>query len=155
MYMRIAALILASLIIDQATKSWALDTLFPGEPVYLLPFLSLRLGFNEGVSFGILADFMSGRSMVIAFLTAAITVVVIGLAFRSRCILEAGGFSLMAGGSAGNVIDRLRQGAVTDFLEVSWRGWYWPTFNLADVFISSGVVMILITNCSPRWLESK
>lgn len=155
MHMRIAALILASLIVDQVTKTWALSTLFLGKPVNLLPFLSLRLGFNEGVSFGILGDFMSGRSLVMAFLTAAITVVVVRLAFRSRCVLEASGFSLIAGGSAGNVIDRLRQGAVTDFLDVFWRSWYWPTFNLADVFISSGVVMILITSCSPRWLESK
>jgi signal peptidase II len=88
--------------------------------------------------------------MVMAALTGAITLVVAVLAFRSPRMAEASGLALMAGGSAGNVIDRLRQGAVTDYLDLYWGEWHWPTFNMADVFITSGVAMLLIASLSQK-----
>ena len=48
------------------------------------------------------------------------------------------------GGALGNLIDRMATGTVVDFLDVHWRGWYWPTFNVADSFISTGVVILLL-----------
>jgi signal peptidase II len=50
----------------------------------------------------------------------------------------------MAGGALGNIWDRWRHGAVTDFLDLHWAGWHWPTFNMADVAITCGVGMILL-----------
>ena len=50
----------------------------------------------------------------------------------------------MAGGAFGNAIDRWRQGAVTDFLDLHWRVWHWPTFNGADIALTLGVVLILL-----------
>jgi signal peptidase II len=49
---------------------------------------------------------------------------------------------LVVGGALGNSIDRLRQGAVTDFLDFYWRDWHWPTFNVADICITLGAVLI-------------
>ena len=59
-------------------------------------------------------------------------------------------FALIVGGAIGNIIDRLRQGAVTDFLDVFWQDWHWPTFNVADSAIVCGaVVWILFGMRSP------
>lgn len=144
------ALGIGALMIDQATKAIALWMLLPGQPVPLLQGLNLTLGFNEGASFRMLGDVMAGRPLVMATITGAITLVVAVLAFRSPRILEASGLALVAGGSAGNVIDRLRQGAVTDYLDLYWGEWHWPTFNMADVLITSGVAMLLIACLTQR-----
>ena len=55
------------------------------------------------------------------------------------------GLSLIFGGALGNIIDRIRQGAVTDFLDFYWKDWHWPTFNMADVTIFIGAMLVLST----------
>lgn len=142
---RIAALVLAALVLDQATKAAALAALTAGQPVAVLPGFALTLGFNEGASFGLLSGVMSGRPLVMAALTGAITLVVAVLAWRSRHPAEGAGLALIVGGSLGNILDRIRQGAVTDFLDVSWRGWHWPAFNLADAAITVGATLIVFS----------
>jgi signal peptidase II len=57
---------------------------------------------------------------------------------------------LIAGGATGNIVDRIRQGAVTDFLDFHASGWHWPTFNLADVAIVLGVTMLLAMSLGVR-----
>jgi lipoprotein signal peptidase len=54
------------------------------------------------------------------------------------------GIGLIIGGAFGNILDRLRIGAVTDFVDVHYKGWHWPTFNLADVAIVSGVTLLVL-----------
>jgi signal peptidase II len=147
---KLFALGIGALIIDQATKAIALLMLLPGQPVPLLRGLNLTLVFNKGASFGMLGDVMAGRPLTMAALTGAITLAVAVLAFRSPRMPEASGLALIAGGSAGNVIDRLRHGAVTDYLDLYWGEWHWPTFNFADVFITSGVAMLLIASLSQK-----
>jgi signal peptidase II len=147
---KLFALGIGALIIDQTTKAIALLMLLPGQPVPLLRGLNLTLVFNKGASFGMLGDVMAGRPLTMAALTGAITLAVAVLAFRSPRMPEASGLALIAGGSAGNVIDRLRHGAVTDYLDLYWGEWHWPTFNFADVFITSGVAMLLIASLSQK-----
>ena len=76
-------------------------------------------------------------------LTAALTLIFAVMAFRAQNALERAGFALVVGGALGNIIDRVRQGAVTDFLDFYWRDWHWPTFNVADIAITLGAVLIL------------
>jgi signal peptidase II len=57
--------------------------------------------------------------------------------------------SLIAGGALGNALDRWRQGAVTDFIDLHWAGYHWPTFNGADIAISAGVSLILLASLLP------
>ena len=57
---------------------------------------------------------------------------------------------MIIGGAIGNIIDRLRQGAVTDFLDFYWRDWHWPTFNVADIAITLGAVLILAASLPLR-----
>lgn len=138
-------LIAAPLIIDQVTKAVALLLLSPGEVVPVLPGLNLTLVFNEGASFGLMSDVMAGRPTAMAAVTGALTLIFVIMAFRARHPIEGAGFALVVGGALGNITDRLRQGAVTDFLDLHWRDWHWPTFNGADIAITLGVLCILFT----------
>lgn len=134
----------AATLVDQMTKAAILSFIPPGTAVSILPGFNLKLSFNEGSSFGMLSGTMEGRPLLMAALTGALTLILTIMAFRARHPLERVGFALIVGGSSGNIIDRLRQGAVTDFLDLYWRDWHWPTFNVADIAITSGALLILL-----------
>lgn len=143
-----AQLVLVAMVavaIDQATKAAALRMLAEGDPLAILPVMNLTLGFNEGASFGMLGGLMAGRPLAMAALTSAITLVIALWALRSQNWIERTGLALIAGGSIGNIADRLRQGAVTDFLDFYWKDWHWPAFNMADVAIFCGAVLVLLS----------
>lgn len=135
----------AAVVVDQATKAAALRMLTEGDPVAVLPFFNLTVGFNEGASFGLLGGLMAGQPLAMAALTGAITLVIALWALRSQNWIERTGLALIVGGSIGNIADRLRQGAVTDFLDFYWKDWHWPAFNMADVAICCGAVLILLS----------
>ncbi len=140
---RLACLATLAFAVDQVTKTVALAQLAKAVPVPVLPGFNLTLGFNEGASFGMLSGVMAGKPWAMVALTGAITLGLAVLALRARNPREAAGFALVVGGSLGNIVDRLRQGAVTDFLDFYWRDWHWPAFNLADaaIFIGAGLVL--------------
>ena len=137
-------LIAGAAAIDQATK-WIILTqvMNPPKVIELAPFFNLVLTFNTGVSFGLFQDFFVSRPGTLALLSLAIVGLLVAWALRSRLPGERIGLALMAGGALGNIIDRWRQGAVTDFLDFHWQGMHWPAFNAADVFIFTGAVLLL------------
>ena len=137
------SLIAAAVVADQLTKTAALSLLSQGTAVPVLPGFNLSLGFNTGASFGMMGGFMAGKPLLMAALTGALTFAFAVMAFRAQNALERAGFALVVGGALGNIIDRVRQGAVTDFLDFYWRDWHWPTFNVADIAITLGAVLIL------------
>jgi signal peptidase II len=139
----LTSLIAAAVVADQLTKTAALSLLSQGTAVPVLPGLNLSLGFNTGASFGMMGGFMAGKPLLMAALTGALTIAFAVMAFRAQPALERAGFALVVGGALGNIIDRVRQGAVTDFLDFYWRDWHWPTFNVADIAITLGAVLIL------------
>ena len=140
----------AAFMADQATKTLALALLEPGWPVAVFPGFNLRLGFNAGASFGMLSETMAGRPLVMALLTGGLTMFLAWLGLKARAPLERAGFALIVGGATGNIVDRLRQGVVTDFLDFYWRAWHWPTFNGADIAIFLGAVSILLAAWKSR-----
>lgn len=142
--------VLSALVLDQATKLAALALLSPGASLPVLPGFNLTLGFNTGASFGLLGEAMAGRPLVMAALTGAVTLAIAVMAFRARAPLERAGLALIVGGALGNIVDRLRQGAVTDFLDLYWRNWHWPTFNFADIAITLGALCILLSALPSR-----
>ncbi len=144
------SLIAAAVVADQLTKAAALSLLSQGTAVPVLPGFNLSLGFNTGASFGMMGGFMAGKPLLMAALTGALTIAFAVRAFRAQHALERAGFALVVGGALGNIIDRLRQGAVTDFLDVYWRDWHWPTFNVADIAITLGAVLILAASLPLR-----
>ncbi len=143
-------LIAVTMLADQLTKSAALSLLSQGTAVPVLPSFNLTLGFNEGASFGMMGGFMAGKPLLMAALTGALTLAFAVIAFRAQHALERAGFALVVGGALGNIIDRVRQGAVTDFLDLYWRDWHWPTFNVADIAITLGAVLILAASLPLR-----
>ena len=147
---KLLSLIAATVLADQLTKAAALSLLSQGTAVPVLPGFNVALAFNEGSSFGMLGGVMAGKPLLMATLTGALTLVFAVMAFRAQHPAERAGFALVVGGALGNIIDRLRQGAVTDFLDLSWRDWHWPTFNGADISITLGAVLILVASVPLR-----
>ena len=135
--------------VDLGTKAWArgaLDTAVAA--IELLPILSLRLAYNKGVSFSLFAaEGDAGRWLLFA-MTSLITLAVLWLAWRSHGT-ERFAFSLVLGGALGNLVDRLARHEVTDFLDLHFGNWHPFIFNLADVWITLGVVILLALQVAP------
>jgi len=70
--------------------------------------------------------------------------------WRPRSRLESTSLGRVIGGAVGNVVDRLRRGAVTDFIDAHYAGWHWPTFNVADIGIVCGVALLLASSSRPE-----
>jgi signal peptidase II len=129
----VCALVLAA---DQAAKAAVEAHIVVGEYVEVLGPLELTLSHNTGVAFG-----LAGGAGVKLVLVTAVALGVIGYLF-ARNPLRPGmwiAVGLLAGGALGNLVDRLRHDAVTDFIAVG----SWPPFNLADVSITLGVVLLV------------
>lgn len=109
----------------------------------ILPFLNFVMVWNYGISFGL---FNTGDETISAIITL-LTVVIIGLfsfwMVRTDNRALAGGLSMVIGGALGNLVDRLRFGAVADFLDFHLLDWHWPAFNLADTCIVLGIAFAL------------
>ncbi|GJD94486.1 signal peptidase II [Methylobacterium iners] len=130
--------------LDLWTKSMAVDRLGEGEVRGAIPFIDLSLQFNRGISFSL---FQAGSpASVAALLTvqAALTTFILVLALRATVPLQRLGLALIAGGALGNLVDRFVDGAVTDFLGLHTAGIHWFAFNLADFWISLGVVLLVL-----------
>lgn len=135
----------ASVALDQASKWLMLNIVMqPPRLIEVTPFFNLTLGFNTGVSFGFLGGAMANHQWLLISLKMAIVLALVVWSLRSRRALECGGSAMLAGGAMGNIIDRWRQGAVTDFLDAHWGDWHWPTFNVADIIIVLGVAMLIV-----------
>lgn len=128
---------------DQASKLWVEANLALHEPVDILPFLAFFRTYNTGIAFSFLA-FMDDKWLIA--LTLAIMVFVGWLWWRTPAerVLSLGGFVLVFGGAAGNLIDRLMYGHVIDFIQFHTASWSFAIFNLADSFISVGAGLILL-----------
>lgn len=140
-----------SLAFDQSTK-WLIvnEVMLPPRTIELTGFLNLVLGFNTGVSFGLLGNVLAERQALLAGINLAIVACLLLLAWHSDSASERIGFSLIVGGALGNVIDRWRQGGVTDFIDFHWNEWHWPAFNMADVAISIGVGFVFLSAIQPK-----
>lgn len=133
---RAAIVALIAVALDQVTKAIARNQIAPGESVEWILGIDFVRVSNEGIAFGMLD---SAGTLVIVIAAAAFAVL-LGLflvsAERPGLWLPIG---LLAGGAVGNLIDRIREGAVTDFIDPP----NWPTFNVADIEITVGVVILV------------
>jgi signal peptidase II len=146
----------AVVALDQVAKVMVLDRLPLGVPVHLIDdLLSFTLVMNPGLAFGLLGTVPRAWRWMVAALSLVALAVLARVALR---VLPAGGpigrvaIGLIFGGAVGNLIDRARFGAVVDFVDVHWRGWHWPAFNVADSAITVGVALLalrLITDRTP------
>jgi signal peptidase II len=138
--------ILAVFAIDQCTKQLVIAALSRGNVLSLTSFFDLRLSFNEGVSFGMFADRFAGLPIILAGITLAIIILLALVLIRSHTRWEAIALGTIIGGALGNVLDRLRIGAVVDFLDFHLWHYHWLAFNLADAAIIIGIAMLVLTS---------
>lgn len=124
------------LAIDQLTKALVRADVAVGEKNEVLPFLSIGHVHNSGVAFG----FLSGGGAIVLVVTIVALSLLIGYFARhpDRPLLWLP-TGLLLGGAFGNLIDRLHQGYVTDFISVP----KWPSFNVADIAITCGVIALV------------
>jgi signal peptidase II len=142
---RAGALLALVAVLDQISK-WVMVAELTARPrvIEVTGFFNLLLTHNTGISFGI---FRGGDTWV-RWALVVLALAIVGLLMhwlwrepRGRMALAVG---LICGGAVGNVIDRIRIGAVVDFLDFHAAGWHWPAFNLADSAITLGVAVLLL-----------
>jgi signal peptidase II len=147
---------LVVLIADQASKWFVLNAVHLPDvrQVVLLPFLNLTMVWNQGVTFGLLNGFGQwGQTALVA--VSLLVVVALGVWLqRTQSKLVAIALGAIAGGAIGNVIDRLRFGAVVDFIHAHantpWGDISWYVFNVGDAAIVCGVVALVFESHWPR-----
>ncbi len=132
-----AGLVLAGVLaVDQVAKRLVIAGVDRGESNAVFPGVEIVRVTNKGVAFGA----FSGKPVVIIIVAAALLGLVVWFVLHARRPFVWLPTGLLLGGALGNIIDRLRDGAVTDFIKVP----IWPAFNFADVAITAGVVALLI-----------
>ena len=134
---RTGLLVAGIVALDQVTKKLARDGVRPGEEDPIFPALKLVNVRNEGVAFGIDAG---GKTLVVALIAVALLGLVLYFARHSAKPLIWLPTGLLIGGALGNIVDRVRDGAVTDFLKIP----AWPAFNFADIAITVGVIALVL-----------
>ena len=145
---RVVTLAAVVVVLDQLTKLIVLNRLTPGVPVPVVQgFVALTLVMNPGLAFGLLSGIPAGWRWIVGLLSLVALVALLRVALR---ILPSGGWreqsaiGLIFGGAVGNLIDRTRFGAVVDFVDVYYRDWHWPAFNVADSAITVGVAALAL-----------
>jgi signal peptidase II len=134
-------------ILDQLSKAAVLAHFagrLSGDRETITSFFNIALTFNRGISFGLFNDGAGLNALVFSVAAAAIVALLIFWLSRASSPFLAVAIGLIIGGAVGNVIDRLRLGAVVDFLDVHVGGLHWPAFNLADSAICIGVAVMLL-----------
>jgi signal peptidase II len=130
------------IVLDQLTK-WAILTWLE-RAIALTPFFNLVVVWNRGVSFGMFDSASRLGPWILSGLALAVVVLLLGWLRRVDHPITAAGLGLIIGGAIGNVIDRVRFGAVIDFLDFHALGWHWPAFNVADSAICVGALLLLV-----------
>ena len=137
--------------LDQISKWWILDHVMqPPRVIPVTPFFNLVLGWNRGVSFGIFDGDSPYNAWILTLVALIIVAALAVWLVRSEGRWVPIALGMVIGGALGNVIDRLRFGAVADFLDVHVMGYHWPAFNAADTGITIGAIMLVIDTLFTR-----
>lgn len=140
---------LAALIVllDQLSKWLVLSLIGPGEVIYVAPFWNWVLAWNPGAAFSFLADQPGWQRWLFSLLALGVSAwIALELRRPQTTGRMALALALVMGGALGNVIDRIRFGAVVDFVQWHVAGYYWPAFNVADSAISIGAVLLVLAS---------
>lgn len=122
---------------DQISKALVVSRMYPGERVELLSFVSLERTTNSGIAFG-----LAGDVPAVVLILVAVLIVVVLLILGTQLNWPGSGLAigLILGGALGNLFDRAVRGSVVDFIDLP----HWPTFNIADIAITVGVVLLIL-----------
>lgn len=159
----LAALIV---VLDQLSKYWIVELVMrpegvTGTPFFtpyrveLLPVFDLVMTWNRGVSFGIFNNAGDWNAVLLSALSLVISAGLVAWMRKAETRFVALALGLVVGGALGNVVDRVRWGAVADFLDVHVGGHHWPAFNVADSAITIGAVLLVLDSLFGRRNSAK
>lgn len=131
--------------LDQLTKYVIMAALHPHQAIEVLPFFNIVYYRNPGAAFGIFNDGGALRTLFLIGTSTVALIVIAVLLRQSKDPVLSFALSLIAGGAAGNLIDRVRFGSVIDFLDFYVSSYHWPAFNVADSAITAGVVLAVFS----------
>lgn len=131
--------------LDQASKIWIVEQVMqPPRIIEVTPFFNLVMGWNYGVSFGMFNQNSPWNAWVLSAIALAIVIVLLLWLRKADKGLVVLALGMIIGGALGNVIDRVRFGAVADFLDFHVAGYHWPAFNVADSGITVGAALLVL-----------
>ena len=131
--------------LDQTSK-WAIMHILDLKTlrrIEILPFLDFAFIWNYGISYGLFSSGSEAARWLLIGLTLAVTAYLARAMITTQGPLTRLGYGLIIGGALGNLADRIIHGAVVDFVSIHYAGYYWYVFNLADIWISLGVVFLV------------
>lgn len=131
-------------LIDRISKIMTINFFegLPDKNIYVNPFLNINLIWNDGIAFGL---FSFDEKVYYNYLTVIIIIIItiIFWMITKTKNLEKIGFMMIFGGSLGNIFDRVYYSSVPDFIDIHVNNFHWFIFNVADIFISLGVIMLV------------
>ena len=139
-------IILILFLIDRVTKIYLLNLQSSGVDIdfYVFPFLNLYLVWNTGIGFGLLSSESNLFYHIVTAIIVIVNIVLIYLLVKAKNIYIYL-YATIIGGSLGNLFDRVYYYAVPDFIDVHFKNFHWFVFNVADIFISIGVIIMIMT----------
>jgi signal peptidase II len=138
--------IFALFTIDRLSKILILRHFSTGSnsEIIINPFLNFELVWNSGIGFGILQIEHNIVYSVISVIISVINLVLIYWMLKSVNYLESFSIAVILGGSLGNLFDRYYYKSVPDFIDLHYMNFHWFTFNIADIFITVGIIVLLM-----------
>lgn len=135
------------ILFDHLTKYLAISYLSFGEPIAVLPHLNWTLAYNHGAAFSFLADMGGWQRWFFVGLAVAMSSFLLWWLYKlpAKVSLETVSINLVLGGAVGNLIDRVMQGKVTDFIDFYIGTWHYATFNVADIAITLGAIALVLS----------
>ena len=137
-------LIILLVVLDLFSKDYAANNfLFAQSYTTFIPFIDFLLIYNSGIAFGIFDGYGNLASNLLLVITIFILIYLIRLLVKEKVQIAKFALSLITAGALGNIIDRLIDGKVTDFLHLEFGSFSFFIFNLADAFITLGAILII------------
>jgi len=142
-------LIIIFILGDQWTKNLVVNNFELYERVNIVPFFDLTLLHNTGAAFSLFAFDTGSQRIPLILISIIVSVYLLGLLIKQASLNHHAlnlSIAMIAGGALGNLVDRITQGYVVDFLLFYYENWYFPAFNVADSLITIGIMIFLIDN---------
>ena len=147
--------------IDLLTKYIVVQNFELYESINVLPVFNLTYVRNYGAAFSFLADHSGWQKYFFIILAIAVSAMLVYFLYKNKAAqkLQNSAYALIIGGALANMADRSYHGFVVDFLDVYWREWHYPVFNIADIAISVGAGLLILdafkNNDKPEGEESE
>jgi len=134
-------------VLDRASKEHVIKFFLSyQEPsYYLFSFLNLTLVWNSGMAFGLFESESNTYHIISAIIASVIIILIIWL-YKSTLLVEKIALSIVIGGAIGNLFDRIKYNAVPDFIDMHYRDFHWFVFNVSDIVITIGIILLLLSD---------